>query len=222
MSRPDALSRPRIVQAAIELLDVEGEAGLTFRTLATRLETGPGAIYWHIANKDELLAAATDDVITDALALVAAKRAPGPMIRAVALRLFDTLEVHPWAGTQLSRAASQTAMLQIYERFGVQLQALRVPTQTLFFAASALVNYVLGVASQNAALARQAVDDRAGHLARVAAAWSAVAPEAHPFIHQMAAQLRDHDDRAQFVAGIDLILAGIAASGKAQRRRPSD
>jgi hypothetical protein len=27
--------------------------------------------------------------------------------------------------------------------------------------------------------------------------------------HQVAEQLRDHDDREQFLAGIDLILAGI-------------
>ena len=29
-------------------------------------------------------------------------------------------------------------------------------------------------------------------------------------MHQVAAQLREHDDREQFLAGIDLILAGIA------------
>jgi len=28
-------------------------------------------------------------------------------------------------------------------------------------------------------------------------------------VHQVAAQLREHDDREQFLAGIDLILAGI-------------
>src|SRR3954465_3816370 len=57
--RTDALSRERIVQAAIEILDAEGESGLTFRALATRLSTGAGAIYWHVASKGELLAATT-------------------------------------------------------------------------------------------------------------------------------------------------------------------
>ena len=62
--RTDALSKERIVAAAIEILDTEGEAALTFRALAARLATGSGAIYWHVANKDELLAAATDGVIS--------------------------------------------------------------------------------------------------------------------------------------------------------------
>jgi hypothetical protein len=31
----------------------------------------------------------------------------------------------------------------------------------------------------------------------------------YPFLHQMAAQLPEHDDREQYLAGINLILAGI-------------
>src|ERR1700683_98252 len=61
--RTDALSKERIVQAAIEILDAGGESALTFRALAARLATGSGAIYWHGASKNDLLAAATDDVI---------------------------------------------------------------------------------------------------------------------------------------------------------------
>ncbi|GAA1938738.1 hypothetical protein GCM10009754_02190 [Amycolatopsis minnesotensis] len=41
----------------MELLDAGGEGGLTFRALTERLATGPGAIYWHAANKGELLGA---------------------------------------------------------------------------------------------------------------------------------------------------------------------
>jgi hypothetical protein len=41
--REDALSHDRIVDALIELLDSEGENGLTSCALATRLATGPGA-----------------------------------------------------------------------------------------------------------------------------------------------------------------------------------
>ena len=61
--RADALSKERIVAAAIEILDASGESALTFRALAARLTTGSGAIYWHVAGKNELLMAATDDVI---------------------------------------------------------------------------------------------------------------------------------------------------------------
>lgn len=211
--RTDALSRARIVQAAIELLDADGEAGLTFRALAARLATGAGAIYWHVANKDELLGAATDDLVAGVLAEIAADAAPADAIRAVALGLFDAIDAHPWVGGRLATAPLEAASLAIFERIGVQLQALGVADPTLFAVASTLVAYVLGVAGQNAANARAAAHrDRDGFLATVAAKWAALDADAYPFTQRMAAQLRDHDDRAQFLTGIDLILAGIARS----------
>jgi AcrR family transcriptional regulator len=61
--REESLSRDRIIEASIELLDSSGEDGLTFRALSERLATGPGAIYWHIANKSDLLTAACDAIV---------------------------------------------------------------------------------------------------------------------------------------------------------------
>lgn len=97
---------------------------MTFRALTTRLATGAGAIYWHVANKDELLAAATNEVIARVMTEVATGTEPRDVIRIIALGVSDTIDTHP-------------------------------------------------------------------------------------FVHTVAAQLREHDDRAQFLAGIDLILAGI-------------
>jgi AcrR family transcriptional regulator len=213
--RPDALSRERIVQAAIDLLDAEGESGLTFRALSQRLSTGAGALYWHVASKDELLAATTDDLVLRALTDVDGDAAPADLIRAVALGLYDVVDAHPWVGAHLSRAPWQPAMLQIFERVGAQLAALRVPEHAQFFAASTLVNYVLGLASQEAANARNPVHggDRDAFLGTLAETWSRLDPAAFPFVRRMARELPGHDDREQFLAGIDLILAGIATVG---------
>ena len=63
MPNKTPLSKSRVVEAAIAILDAEGEAALTFRALTANLETGAGAIYWHVSNKDELLAAAAEQVI---------------------------------------------------------------------------------------------------------------------------------------------------------------
>jgi AcrR family transcriptional regulator len=211
--RTDALSKERIVEAAVEILDTEGEGALTFRALAARLATGSGAIYWHVANKRELLAAATDDVIAGVMTDVGEWAQPRDAIRAIALGVFDAIDEHPWVGAQLSREPWRSAMLQIFEGIGRRLQALGVPERAQFDSASALVNYVLGVAGQNAANARVLGRemDRSTFLATVVARWTQHDPAEYPFVHQVAAQLRDHDDREQFVAGIDLILAGIGS-----------
>ncbi|MFJ6216719.1 TetR/AcrR family transcriptional regulator [Streptomyces sp. NPDC092296] len=212
--RTDALSKERIVEAAIEILDTGGESALTFRALAARLATGSGAIYWHVANKDDLLAAATNDVIARVVTDVAGDAEPREAIRAVALGVFDAIDAHAWVGTQLARAPWPTAMPQIFEGIGGQLQALGVPERAQFDAASALVNYTLGVAGQNAANARLHAHgtDRVAFLSAAAARWAQLDPARYPFVHQVAAQLPEHDDREQFLAGIDLILAGIEAT----------
>jgi AcrR family transcriptional regulator len=209
--RADALSKERIVEAAIGILDADGESALTFRALAARLATGSGAIYWHVASKDELLAAATDDVIARVMAEVASGADPQAAIRAVALGVFDAIDAHPWVGAQLSREPWQSAVHHIFESVGGQLQALGVPERAQFDCASALLNYVLGLAGQYAAAARLLAreTDRSAFLATVAGRWAQLDPANYPFMRRMAAQLPEHDDREQFLAGIDLILAGI-------------
>ncbi len=216
--REDALSRERIVAAAIELLDEEGEDGLTFRALAARLATGSGAIYWHIANKGELLVAATDTVVSLAMADVGTRAAPRRAIHKIALSVFAAIEAHPWLGAQLSRAPWETAMLQIFERIGQKVQTLGVRGGAQFTSASALLSYIIGVSVQNAAqgqFVRRMLEpsvNRADFLETVSARWRALDADEYPFTREVAAHLPGHDDHAEFLAGIDLILAGIAAS----------
>ena len=77
---------------------------------------------------------------------------------------------------------------------------------------SALLNYILGVGTQNAGNARNAASpDRAKMLAAAAKIWANLDAETYAFTRTMAAPLRDHDDRVEFLAGLDLILAGISA-----------
>ena len=106
---------------------------------------------------------------------------------------------------------------------GGQLQALGVPERAQFDCASALVNYILGLAGQYAAAARLLPrdTDRSAFLATVAARWAQLDPAEYPFVHQVATQLPEHDDREQFLAGIDLILAGITTVRRLRAvRRP--
>jgi AcrR family transcriptional regulator len=213
--REDGLSRERIIDEAIALLDTSGESGLTFRALAERLSTGAGAIYWHVANKGDLMAAACDAVLAHALTAPPATATPQDAIRALALALFDAIDARPWVGAVLTRAPLQSPMLRILEPIGQQVRAMGVAQAQQFAVASALLNYILGVSVQNAANAQiggQLGGDRAALLGAVAAAWTELDADAYPFTRSIAGQLRDHDDRADYLAGIDLILRGIAPS----------
>lgn len=210
--REESLTRERIIEVSIELLDSSGEEGLTFRALSERLTTGPGAIYWYIANKSDLLTAACDAVVARTINETVVTT-PEPTIRAVALGLFDVIDEHPWVGSVLTSPSGLSPMVRILERVGQQIRALGVPEERQWAAVGTLVAYILGVSRQNAAnrqLARTQSLDRSEFLEAVSTAWSQLDPKEYPFTRSVAGQIRDHDDRVDFLAGIDLILRGIA------------
>jgi len=213
--REESLSREHIIEASIELLDSSGEGGLTFRALSERLATGPGAIYWHIADKSDLLTAACDAIVARTMEALVAGAKPKATIRALALGMFDAIDEHPWVGSALTQAPGELPIVRILERLGQQVRALGVPAKEERATVSALLDYILGVGGRNAAngqLARTRHLDRSDFLEALATAWSQLDPEEYPFTRSMAGQLRDHDDRKDFLAGIDLILRGIEAS----------
>lgn len=58
-----ALTRERIVSAAVEILDMQGQDGLTIRKLAKHLNAGAASLYWHVDTRDDVLELALDNVL---------------------------------------------------------------------------------------------------------------------------------------------------------------
>lgn len=212
------LSRDQIVAAAIELLDAGGEGALTVRALSERLSTGAGAIAYHVGKRDDLLDAATETVVTAALAAAPAPAAstPAEEIREAALALFDAITAHPWLATRLTlqivRNPVGPVTVGIFERLGRQVQALGVPEERWFDAASTLRDYILGAVSQNVRIEGDTSGtdgdaDREEHAA--SASLQELTPETYPFMHAIIGRMRDHDDREQFLTGIAVILDGL-------------
>jgi TetR/AcrR family tetracycline transcriptional repressor len=57
------LTSSDVVDAAIGILDEYGLGDLTMRRLAAALGVQPGALYWHVANKQALLGAVADTIL---------------------------------------------------------------------------------------------------------------------------------------------------------------
>ncbi|MCH9667102.1 MAG: TetR family transcriptional regulator [Actinomycetia bacterium] len=57
------LHKRDVVDAATALLDEYGIADLSMRRLARELAVSPGALYWHFANKQQLLGAVADRIL---------------------------------------------------------------------------------------------------------------------------------------------------------------
>lgn len=220
--KDSSLTRTAVVEAAIDILDTSGESGLTFRVLADRLHSGSGAIYWHVANRNQLLDLACDAILApvESEAPQLSKGDELDAIRTLALSLFDTLDRHPWIGIHLPSSPGLPSALRLLERIGESVRSFGVPAERQFYVATAVFTYVLAVAAQ---MTRNAQTAGAAHtqdewLAEQATQWAQLDPQTHPFLHGAAADLRDHDDREQFIVGLDLLLAGIQPAARTRQR----
>src|SRR3954471_20184064 len=57
------LTREKIVDAALVLLERDGMQGLSMRKLAQELGTGAASLYWHVGDKEELLGLLLDRIV---------------------------------------------------------------------------------------------------------------------------------------------------------------
>lgn len=225
------LSREQVVDTAIDLLDSGGEGALTVRAMTARLATGSGAVYHHVGSRDELLAAATETVVTAALttgsALVAAT--PEDEVRRVALALFDAVAEHRWLAARLApqvvRNPAGPVAVEVFERLGRQVGALGVPPASWFDATATLVHYVLGAVSRDTRVGGDTPGgrrdaDREGFFDAVSTAWRGLDVEDHPFLHAAVDQAGDHDDRERFLTGIGIVLDGLTHLRRPARPGP--
>ncbi|MCP9980915.1 TetR/AcrR family transcriptional regulator [Actinomadura madurae] len=140
-----ALSRDQIVDAALGLLDAEGLDGLSMRRLGTRLNSGATSVYWHVANKDELLELALDRVMAEV------EVPAGDGWRAAAAGYARSLRAmihrHPWTVTLFgSRPMIGPNATRVLDEVLAAFGAAGFAGFDLEYAWSAVVDYVIGAA----------------------------------------------------------------------------
>src|SRR5438046_9742917 len=92
------LSRDRILQAALELVDEGGIEALSMRKLGQKLGFEAMSLYNHVANKDDLIDGILDLVLAEG-------ELPSPdgewdaAVRESAISVHAALQPHPWEGS---------------------------------------------------------------------------------------------------------------------------
>jgi TetR/AcrR family tetracycline transcriptional repressor len=94
-TKKDELSRDAIVDRAVAMADLEGLEAVSIRRLGQQFGVTPMALYWHVQNKDELLAAMGDRIFAD-LALPRDRTQPwDERLRGLMVALVAGLRRHP-------------------------------------------------------------------------------------------------------------------------------
>lgn len=173
---PGKLSKPAIVQAALDVLDESGIDGVTVRAVAARLGVKAAALYWHVRDKQDLL----DEMGTEIWRRVSAEIAALPdgrpwdetmaevagIIRRALLSHRDGAKV--FSGTYLTDAT----VLEQQEAGLALLAAQGFTVEAVVQAYSLVYNFTVGFCIEEQAVAqaiasgdeRYSLDHRAGRL----------------------------------------------------------
>jgi TetR/AcrR family transcriptional regulator, tetracycline repressor protein len=188
------LHKRDVVEAATTLLDSYGIADLTMRRLARELNVSPGALYWHFANKQQLLGAVADRILESVDDVPAGWQ---DRITGVCGRLRDALLSHTDGADLVSAsfAAGQSeAMARVLAHLTEAAADAGVDPTHAELAARTVVYYVLGFVVDEQSRLQW---DAAGALAEEQSVLS-------------------EDPSARFAFGLRLLVDGIAAHSHAQ------
>ncbi|HEU5025794.1 MAG TPA: TetR/AcrR family transcriptional regulator C-terminal domain-containing protein [Spirillospora sp.] len=210
------LTRDQIVDAALDLLDAEGLDGLSMRRLGTRLNSGATSVYWHVANKDELLELALDRVMGEV-------RVPGPdaggwraAVAGYARDLRAMIHRHPWTvplfGAQPMIGPNATRVLD--EVIGA-FDGAGLTGMALDNAMSLIADYVIGAAGSEASWQGAHGTATGEDWLRALGPYLAEIAERHPRLtaHIREVWVRDTADvvAERFDYGLSCVLDGIEA-----------
>ena len=203
-ARPQ-LTRARIVEAALAVVDGRGLDALSMRAVADALGTGPASLYAHVADKDELLALLVERII-------AGLELPEPdpdhwqeQLKAMVRALHSALLSHrDLARAALAEAPLGEGGLRFTERLIELLRLGGLPRQVVAYGCDLLALYAVATACEEAGR-----DD--GYVADVRAYLGALPTDRFPNLAALGGLL-GAEERFEF--GLDVLVTGLAAYGR--------
>jgi AcrR family transcriptional regulator len=146
------LSRDDIVRTAVKVLDRDGLDTFSMRRMAAELGTAAtSALYWRIANKNDLLELAVDEVLAEAL-VPTGSGDWRDQVTILATAAYEALWAHPWATQLLASHAGLGPNYQgLAERILNVLSSAGFKGVHLDAAVSAIFHYLIGAAVTDAA-----------------------------------------------------------------------
>jgi TetR/AcrR family transcriptional regulator, tetracycline repressor protein len=204
----ETLTRERIVEAALSLVDEQGMEALSMRRLAKELGVDPMAIYHHLPNKRALLSALIEKVFSE-------MRLPEPeeigdwqeRVRRWACAFRDVARAHSKLVPHLAwypEAAAEATLESTEELYGAFETAGMSPRE-IVGAVGVVVDYLNGFALAEASGALGEPDEQQEML-------DARPRGELPVMRRMLEALSGEDLGTDFEFGLEVVLAGLEAT----------
>ena len=207
-------TRAQLQAAALALVDAEGLAGLSMRTLAATLGTGPMTLYNYVRDRDDLDALVVEAVMAEVK--LPRERGDGQHndwqqdVRAIVEATWRTVRRHPNViPLVLTRRTLHETTLDWAEALLRALARSGRSGVDLLVAFRTVSGFVMGLAQAQLAGPLSPDGDAAGNAHEDVARAQALPPDRFPHLVEIAkAAARLGADR-EFRAGLDIVIAGL-------------
>lgn len=206
------IQREQVIQTALLLLNEEGLEGLTMRKLAQALHIQAPSLYWHFQNKQALIDAMADALVTHVACTLSEVQPWQEQVRQIAAELRHALlqyrdGARVFAGTYVvtdNVLRTSEAMIAALMKAGADAELAATSSFSVTY-------YVLGLVMEEQAVGPTGTLD----LATRKQEFMTLSHDKYP--HNWAARetIFSEDFETRFITGLDLLLTGI------QHRLPS-
>jgi AcrR family transcriptional regulator len=209
------LTQRVIVDAALRVLEHEGSEGLSMRRVAEELGTGPASLYWHVANKDELV-----NLLIDRVASEISLPPPDPdhwqeQLRDWVLQAREVFQRYPGvAGLTLGRIPVGPTLVRWTEWGLALLRGAGVPDRIATYAFDLLGLY-LGATSYEESMPPPAPNGQPVSMDQLATMirgyFESLPPDQFPNVHATLDELFGGGAEERFRLGLEVIIRGLAS-----------
>jgi AcrR family transcriptional regulator len=213
------LSREAILDAALRVLDREGLDGLSMRKVADEVDAGVASLYWHVANKEQLLVLVLDRVIGEI-------ELPDPdpdrwqeQLREVAWEgRAAFLRYRDVARASMGRVPIGPNLVRFVEWMLQLTRGAGIPLQPAAWFGDLFALYIASHALEDDI--GRTTDDHGSHgdddaapdsQAAIGAYLAALPADQFPQLTEAGAALAAGDSDERFAFGLDLLLRGLAS-----------
>jgi TetR/AcrR family tetracycline transcriptional repressor len=216
-----SLSRDGIVDRAVAIADIEGLDAVSIRRLGQEFGVTPMALYWHVQNKDELLAAMGDRIFAG-IALPADPAAPwDERLRELMVGLVAGLRRHPaLLPLAFQRVLVSPDGLSLTETALQILHEGGLSTREAANTAAHALRTAIGLISDQPGTEQGLPDpDIEAHRAQKIAYVNTLPAALYPRLLESVDDILDCNDQGEYdTFGIDLFVSGVKALAARSRR----
>ena len=210
----EALSRGRILDAALRLVDEEGMGALSMRRLGAELGVNPMSIYHHLPGKGAVISGLVELVFSGMRVRYSDGSPWQDQVRAWAETYRDLVRSHPNLVLEIvsSAAAVTEAVLLVIEPLYAALDEAGLPPAEVVVVADSVVDFVHGFAIAEGAQPPGHPFDRRELLEHLETGAANVLPTMRRVFRALTADEARYDFDRGFDAGLSILLMGIEAS----------